>query len=155
MRVEAYSVKPKYRKWTSLAFSYVLDMAQTNTKTILLLNKKENPQARDTSTFMFSFELSRTLCIQFIETRNANGLSRTIIDKMDMVTGKKRKQSISPISHEQPSSKQTCRVWMNAIIGAEQKKNKDKTAKVKTKCYVCHETFCQKIFALCMSCIPI
>ena len=41
---------------------------------------------------------------------------------------------------------------MNAIIGAEQKKIKDKIAKIKTKCFLCRETFCQKhLYYVCHS----
>ena len=45
---------------------------------------------------MFSFELSRILCIQFIETRNVNDLSRTVIDKMDMVAGQNGNNQLAP-----------------------------------------------------------
>ena len=42
---------------------------------------------------------------------------------------------------------------MNAIIGAERKKNKDKIAKVKTKCLACCETFCKKyLHYVCHAC---
>ena len=87
-KVESYSVKPKSRKWTIGVFSYILDMTSINAKTVLLLNKKENPRARDTSAFMFSFKISKTLSIQFIETRSVNGLSHTVIDKMNMLQEK-------------------------------------------------------------------
>ena len=44
-RVESYSTKPKSRKWTIVAFCYVLDiMARINSGTIVALNKNENPR---------------------------------------------------------------------------------------------------------------
>ena len=64
-------------------------MARINAKILLFVNKKENSRTEGTPSFMFSFELSKTLCIEFIKTRNVNGLNRTILDKMNMVTGKK------------------------------------------------------------------
>ena len=42
---------------------------------------------------------------------------------------------------------------MNVIIGAEQKKNKEKVEKVKTKCFVYCNIFCQKpLHYVCHAC---
>ena len=68
-RTESYSVKPKSRKWTIVSFSYVLDMARINAATVLSLNLKENPWHSAISSFEFIYNLSKSLCLPFIESR--------------------------------------------------------------------------------------
>ena len=89
-RTESYSVKPKSRKWTIGLSSYVLDMVRINAATVLSLNEKENPRNSATSSFEFIYNLSKTLCLPFIESRSLNGLSRNIMHKSETITGKKR-----------------------------------------------------------------
>ena len=73
-RTGSYSVKPKSRKWTIVSCSYALDMARINAATVLSLNRKENPRHFATSSFEFIYNLSKSLCVPFIERRSLNGL---------------------------------------------------------------------------------
>ena len=88
-RTESYSVKPKSRKWTIVSCSYVLDMARINAATVLSLNRKENPRHLAISSFEFIYNLSKSLCLPFIESRSLNKLSRNITHKIETITGKK------------------------------------------------------------------
>ena len=89
-RTESYIVKPKSRKWTIVSFSYVLDMAKINEGTLLSLTRKENPRHSATSSFEFIYNLSKSFCLPFIESRSLNGLSQSIIYKIETITGIKR-----------------------------------------------------------------
>ena len=43
-RVQYYTCKVKSNRWTIAAFSYILDNSLINGSTILVLNKKDDPQ---------------------------------------------------------------------------------------------------------------
>ena len=76
-RVESYSVKPKSRKWTVIAFCHVLDMARINASTILSLSKGENPRNSKSSSFEFACQLSKSLCLPYINSRSIVGLTKS------------------------------------------------------------------------------
>ena len=135
-------------------------MARINAATVLSLNRKVNPRHSATSSFEFIYNLSKSLCLPFIESRSLNGLSRNIIHKIETITGKK--QSIfeessnkSPMSSK-PSNKQRCRECMNEISGPSQKKRKYSLTKIYTRCTKCSDTYCKKyLIFVCKDCYQI
>ena len=157
---ESYSVKPKSRKWTIASFSYVLDMARINAATVLSLNRKENPRHSATSSFEFIYNLSKSLCLPFFESRSLNGLSENITHKTETITGKKRSifaesSNKSPLSSK-PSNKQRCRECMNEISGPIQKKRKDSLTKIHIRCSKCSDTYYKKhLIFVCKDCYKI
>ena len=54
-----YTVKNKSRKWTTVAFSYLLDTVRVNAMTVVALNNDKEPERVDA--FDFGFGLSRLL----------------------------------------------------------------------------------------------
>ena len=159
-RAESYSVKPTSRKWTIVPFSYVLDMARINAVTVLSLNRKENPQHSATSSFDFIYNLSKSLCLPFIESRSLNGLSRNIILKIESITGEKQSIFEEPSNKSpmpsKPSNKQWSRECMNEISGPSQKKRKNSLTKIRNRCSKCSDTYYKKhLIFVCKDCYQI
>ena len=153
-RAETYSCKPKSRKWTIVAFSYVLDMARINASTILALNKGQSPRRSKLSSFDFCWNLLKSLVLPFIESRSMNGLTGATQLKIEIVTGKSvsRKRAIGAEENE-PPKKRRCSTCLDNITGAGKKGRKDSLPKITTFCEVCKHTFCKKHLILsCASC---
>ena len=74
-RMSSYSSKPKSRKWTMVAFSYILDTARVNASTILAMNRNQDP--KQVKSFHFGFDLAEQLLKPYIECRNLNGYQQS------------------------------------------------------------------------------
>ena len=149
-RSEAYSVKPKSRKWTMVAFSYILDMSRINASTILSLNQGKDPRNSRVSSFDFGWELSKALCLPFITSRSTVGLTRSIQLKMELVTGKKIKTAVN---EEPPKKRQRCRECIATTHGEGHKKAKENLPKMTSRCIVCKNVFCKThLLPVCRGC---
>ena len=56
-RIDVHSVKPKSKRWTLTAFSYILDTARVNAQTIFSKNKGRPVSSVDSTDFMFDLAL--------------------------------------------------------------------------------------------------
>ena len=154
-RVESYSTKPKSRKWTIVAFCYVLDMARINSGTIVALNKNENPRKSTVTSFDIGWELSRALVAPFIQARPLNGLTRSTILKTNLVIGEKNmaEKRIQPVAETTQAKRKRCHECMDQITGEGQKTEKNKLPKMTSVCANCNTVFCkQHLTTLCRNC---
>ena len=77
-----YSCKTKSRKWTLVAFVYLLDTIQVNSAILYALNRNMDPKKQ--SSFKFGHSLAEQLTLPQIRRRNKNGLTSNVIE---IVTG--------------------------------------------------------------------
>ena len=108
------------KRWWKKEAGFIYDFTKRGTDEC-----DQRVESRDTSYFMFSFELSRILCIQFIETRNVNDLSRTVIDKMDMVAGQNGNNQLAQFQmNHLHQNKDASIVWMSLLAQNKRKVKK-------------------------------
>ena len=71
------STRMKKRRWTLNVFTFILDTACTNAKTIV----KENTPTKPLSTFQFTWELGKSLVRSCIQRRHGNpiGLTHSLV----------------------------------------------------------------------------
>ena len=84
-----YTVKTKSRRWTMVAFAYLLDTIRVNASTVLAVNKKVDPKKKES--FDFGFKLAKSLVMLQIERRSTNGLNRIILQKIALFTDRNTK----------------------------------------------------------------
>ena len=81
-----HTYKPKSRKWTMVAFSYLLDMARVNSATIHGLNKGMDPCA--VNSFDYIHELVNGLVKPHIQQRDLKRLRWSTKNKVELIIGK-------------------------------------------------------------------
>ena len=64
-KINFYSSKTKSRKWTTIAFSYLLDICRINAASVLAMNKHAEP--RKQNLFEVGFSLVLKLLKSFIQ----------------------------------------------------------------------------------------
>lgn len=151
-----YSCKAKSRKWTIVAFSYLLDTCRVNASTVLNLNQDKDLQKL--SSFDFGFNLVMDLVRPFIENRSRNGLTSDVVREIKLVLGK---QDVPPVIDTallslfppQSETKRRCEICKSQITGAGAKKQKDKLPKLLGQCQRCGKAVCQRHrFQFCSTC---
>lgn len=154
-KVGTYTVKPKSRRWSISALSYILDTVRVNASTIMALNHNKDPKSFNS--FDFGMELAEALVNPQIERRNKKGLQVGTLKKIGLVTGKSEACPRRSLNDMLPSSSDTprrCRLCINDSHGKEQKVAKDKLKKVKSTCQNCGENACRvHLMQLCQGCI--
>ena len=90
-RMNFYSSKAKSRRWTMIAFAYVLDTCRVNTSTVIALNQCIEP--RNTNSFDFGITLVLQLVCPFVALRSKWGLSKGIQDKIQITFSEPREES--------------------------------------------------------------
>ena len=127
------STRMKTRRWTLNVFTFMLDTARTNAKTIV----KENTPTKPLSTFQFTLELGKLLVRSCIQRRHDNpiGLTHSLVKSICKVLGIGQ-----PIERRQKpelfNKGQHCYYCLEEINGQrDYKANKDTlNNKVKTVC---------------------
>ena len=77
----SYTCKVKSRKWSMVAFNYLLDTIRVNSNTVY--NIAHNVPKNKQNSFEFGVELCDSL-ISFIKQRLKNGLSKSIVQKINL-----------------------------------------------------------------------
>ena len=90
-----YSCKTKSRKWTLVAFVYLLDTIQVNSAILYALNRNMDPKKQ--SSFKFGHSLVEQLTLPQIRRRNKNGLTSNVIE---IVTGEVNANVENPESNK-------------------------------------------------------
>ena len=126
-RMGFYTCKPKSRKWTITVFSYVIDMARVNSSTTFALQKKYDPCKQDS--FEYCYTLLYQLVKPFIQSRNLNGLTTLVRQKIELVIGKKKweveGEAVGPPGSE---DKGRCHVCILNLAGVGHKLKKNRCA---------------------------
>ena len=151
-----YTVKTKSRKWTSVAFSYVLDTARINAGTVVALNNNICPKKMDS--FNFGFELARAFVLPHINRRSRNGLTTPILRKIEIVTGVAEQEKVhEPLQARYPAlseSKDVCALCLETTKGKSQKSKKDKLYDLKSQCQSCATALCcNHLRHFCVDCL--
>ena len=84
-KMSFYSCKPKSRKWTIVAFSYLLDTCRVNASAIMALNTND----KKLKSFNFGLDLVFALVRPYIEKRSRNGVTNDIVKKLWLFWGSK------------------------------------------------------------------
>ena len=154
-RMSSYSSKPKSRKWTMVAFSYILDTARVNASTILAMNRNQDP--KQVKSFQFGFDLAEQLLKPYIECRNLNGINSLVKKKIELVLGKSLAPVNCPRNIPGPSKsekKARCYLCILEIQGDGHKKEKDKLYTINSVCQTCQKHCCVKhVVRRCFPCM--
>ena len=151
-KMGTYTTKSKSRKWSRVAFSYLLDMIRANSSTLIELNENHDPKLADS--FNFGYELATQLVMPHILRRPHNGLSSEIVKKVTSFAGEQFEEMSENIEHSKFRETPT-RYWQCIINchGVDQKINKNKIKKIKTACQSCSNAFCNKhLVFICQKC---
>ena len=152
-RMSFYSCKPKYQKWTIVAFSYLLDTCRVNASTIMALNTSD----KELKSFNFGLDLVLALIRPYIDKRSRNGLTNDILKKIKFVLGEQDfsiNETISLTPFPPDSAKpRRCEIYKAEIRGPGMKKRKDKLTKQSGQCQSCCKTVCKRHrFQFCVNC---
>ena len=79
-KMGTYTTKSKSRKWSRVAFSYLLDTIRVISSTLIELTKNHDPKLANS--FNFGFELATQLVMPHIVKRPRNGLSSEVVKKL-------------------------------------------------------------------------
>ena len=109
-KMGTYTTKSKSRKWSRVAFSYLLDTIRVNSSTLIELNTNHDPKLANS--FNFSYELATQLVMPHILRRPRNGLSSEVVKKISSFAGELFVEMSENIEHskfcETPTRCQQC-----------------------------------------------
>ena len=146
-KMGSYTVKPKSRRWVMVAFSYLVDTIRVNSSTVLALNKKIDPTKFNS--FEHGYALAQQLVMPQIRRRNRNGLTSSVLRKIDLVMPRGE----IPVD-EGPRTAGRCKDCLERIKGDNYKAKKNSIGRIKTKCPKCKNFTCKKHSKLiCDNCI--
>ena len=139
-KMGTYTVKSKSRKWTMVAFSYLLNTTRVNACTILALNQKKRTKERNA--FDFGYALAEHLAMPQIRRRSKNGLISNVISKIQIATSNKGKDNSG--SNDPPNEPDRCKICLDGIKGQHYKTKKNKISRIVSFCMKCKEHCCKK-----------
>ena len=139
-KMGTYTVKSKSKKWTMVAFSYLLDTIRVNACSILALNQKKEPKKENA--FDFGYALAEQLAMPQIRRRSKNGLTSNVISKIQIVTSNKGKDNSG--SNDPPNEPGRCKICLDGIKGQHYKTKKNKISRIVSFCMKCKEHCCKK-----------
>ena len=147
-----YTTKSKSRKWSRVAFSYLLDAIRVNSLILIELNKNHDPKLANS--FNFGYELATQLVMPHILRRRRNGLSSQVVKKITSFAGAQFVEMSENIEHSKFCETSTrCRQCIINCHGEDQKINKNKRKKIKTPCQSCSDAFCNEhLVFICQKC---
>jgi hypothetical protein len=123
-RMGFHTCKPKSRKWTMVAFSYLLDMARVNSATIHALNKGIDPCI--INSFDFIHDLVNELVTPHIKQRDQTRLRWSIKNKIELIIGKtvvaEQRQEAGPAISQRRGR---CHICLLQIVGDGHRQRKD------------------------------
>ena len=129
-----YFCEPKSRKWTIVAFSYLLNTCRVNASTIMALNTSD----KQLKSFNFGLDLVLALVRPYIEKRSRNGLTNNIVKKIKFVLGEQdfsidETTSLTPFRPDSAKPRR-CEICKAEIRGPGMKNRKDKLTKQNGQC---------------------
>ena len=130
-RMAFHTCKTKSRKWTTIAFAYMIDTARVNSSTIYALNKKIDPLKQ--KSFEYGFELVMQLVKPHIARRNQKYLPMVIKRKIALVIG-----------DNSENDKGRCTLCQRVAAGCGYTEKKKSIKCVKSLCQSCGNPTCQE-----------
>ena len=136
-----HTIRIKWKRWLLDAFSFILDMVKTNSKTMLSDNKFK------LSNFDFTSALGKALVLPNIQNRyqNENRIQLPILQKIKRVLGIKETNR-RPQTEAPATLFGRCHVCFQEIVGTSQYKKMQQKMnnKIKSKCAHCSSFICKK-----------
>ena len=129
-----FTVKSKSKRWTLVAFSYLLDT---------VLNFKWG----EMKSFDIGKELARSLIMPHVSRCDKNVLSSVILNKISLFTEYNYARNAT-IHNELGNNRKRCRLCLSEIAGRDHKAKKDSVTKIFSHCQRCHEAICLKSHTL-------
>ena len=136
-RMASYSIKTKRRKWTLVAFSYILNVTRINTTTVYAMKQGQHPK----ESFEFGWDLAESLVLPHVQERKMTGLTHATKMKMSLLL----RQETDSVSHEHLSTsfaptqehRRRCHQCVLEIHGEGYKQRKDTLPRVKLQWQRC------------------
>lgn len=154
-RMGFYTSKFKSRKWSMVAFAYILDMARVNSSTLFALNNKIDPLKQDS--FDFGMSLVFGLVGPFVKQRDPANLKPGIKQKIALTLasmGIPNAVTPTPVNARFPAVGERRRRCKICIEGMEHGVTQDKLLSQKSLCQSCGNSTCQKhLVRICHSCM--
>ena len=85
--IDYYTSRAASRRWDIIAFCYILDPVRVNAETVWCLSQNREPQK--CNTHQFAWKLASALVKPFMEQRDLNGLSKSIVANINNILGRK------------------------------------------------------------------
>ena len=121
-KMGTYTTKSKSRKWSRVAFSYLLDTIRVNSSTLIELNKNHVPKLANS--FSFGYELATQLVMPHILRKPRNGLSSEVVKKITSFAGEQFVEMSENIEHSKYRETPTrCRQCIINCHGEDRKIN--------------------------------
>eukprot|EP00112_Aurelia_sp_Birch-Aquarium-sp1_P019687 Seg4924.2 transcript_id=Seg4924.2/GoldUCD/mRNA.D3Y31 product="PiggyBac transposable element-derived protein 2" protein_id=Seg4924.2/GoldUCD/D3Y31 len=125
-RMGGYTCKAKSRKWSMVAFYFIIDESRVNASTVLAIKEKQDPRSIDS--FEFGWELGMSLVKPCIQRRSASGLSVPVQMKIQFSLGEYKQPANDRdriIEFEAvQGTKRRCKMCIGEIKGQEDYKEK-------------------------------
>jgi hypothetical protein len=143
-RMAFHTCKTKSRKWTTIAFAYMIDTARVNSSTIYALNKNVDPVKQ--KSFEYGFELVMQLVKPHIARRNQKFLPMAIKQKIQLIIGD-NSDNDHPDTDDAPAfgeSRKRCTLCQKGAAGMGYTAKKKSIKCVKSLCQLCGNPTCQE-----------
>lgn len=143
-RMGFLTCKTKSRKWTMVAFAYLLDMARVNSSTILALNTGMDPLKQDS--FKYDFDLVMLLVKPFIEQRNTERLSWLVESKIALIIGRPPQPELPANDELGPAlsdTRERCYICVKEAFGAGYTKKRKLLSSNRSICQGCSRYTCK------------
>ena len=85
--IDYYTTRAASRRWDIIAFYYILDTVRVNARKVLYLSQNQEPSK--CNTHQFAWKLASALVKSFMEQRDLNGLSKSIVANINNILGRK------------------------------------------------------------------
>lgn len=153
-RMGFYTSKAKSRRWTMVAFSYILDMSRVNSSTIFALNNNNDPLK--VNSFEFGVDLAMDLVKPLINNRKQQGLPKQIQNKIALFTNVVE----DPVAAEQDveygpkaPNRGRCHLCIKSIQGENFKEMRNHISSNKSICQKCGRHSCKAhLSSVCFDC---
>ena len=151
--IDYYSTRTASRRWDIIAIYHIVDTVRVNSKTVWCLSQKQEPQK--CNTHQFAWKLASALVKPFMEQRDLNGLSKSIVANINNILGRKEEpQTIINLQcnfDEIGPNRVRC---FYCVQKSSSRKEKHGTNRNKIQCQHCGESVCKDCYMkLCQQCI--
>ena len=155
-RIGFYTSKAKSRKWSMVAFSYILDTARVNASTLFALNKKTDPLKQNS--FEFGMAIVFSLVGPYIQNRDQARLNPGIKENISITLrsmklrnpAEKPKTPAGFLGPSQGEKRKRCATCVEELPPG---KNQNSISSVRMLCQVCGSNICKShVIQICVSC---
>ena len=140
-------------RWDIIAFYYIRDTVRVNAKTVWCLSQNQEPQK--CNTHQFAWKLASALVKLFMERRNLNGLSKSIVANINNILGRKEEhQTIIKLQRNFDEIGPNRVRYFYCVQKSSSRKEKHEANRNKVQCQHWGKSVCKDCsMKLCQQCI--